>query len=537
MVLQFLSAYADEVIVQRLLPAISCCVPLGRDREEEDDEYFPDGREKQRDVYESQLDLTPPPRLEPLAERPGSLSSLSFPQWMARSQIFSSRTTSWATSSGKARTKSMDSGFPAISGPTDFKKVDGFTERPAGFRPLQLSIYLPNNRLSPLPDFASPVEESTDLEYPAPAYAASRTMSYVSSRTSSEFRIPRKPVGSGIGFPSPLSGRESFEVGFSPSTGTVTSEWVSQPLRPRPSLQDPISPRVGLSSGVASSYQPRLRTRSNTEPIRVLRRRDAEQCLRVRLSSEEAQLADGVTRNIDTIQEERRSVLVDEDFGTTRESIVGSQIACEANSQETVDSSAEVHRARPTRSFTFSDLSSLQHRPLPPTPMNFLQPNPLGNPAPPPPPPKNPSVRPSSTSPSLAVLQRSIFQKPSVSRVTKWLFTSATEAEKGNDDSDQPISLVHVDEKEVAVRSAAMSPTMSTISSAESVNDSHLPSSVTALSTIERSSSRTHTWSGSSRGHSRKVSEALSFYACPAYQEVDPRKHEIAPKPQVGLAF
>src|SRR2546421_565666 len=55
---------------------------------------------------------------------------------------------------------------PRISGPSDFRHVDAFTtsapRQTTRFRPLELSIYLPQNQLSPLPVFTLPGEDAVD---------------------------------------------------------------------------------------------------------------------------------------------------------------------------------------------------------------------------------------------------------------------------------------------------------------------------------------------------------------------------------------
>ncbi len=136
-------------------------------------------------------------------------------QWVSNSRDFAARASSRASIATLTRPRRSQS-RPSIGRPTDFRHfggVDGMqsmvgdaalpVRRRRSFRPLELSIYLPDGcgRLSPLPDFE---DESTwsgepaGLEMPAEALVRvrdSRTNS-LSSNTSS-FLIQRKPVGAG----------------------------------------------------------------------------------------------------------------------------------------------------------------------------------------------------------------------------------------------------------------------------------------------------------------------------------------------------
>ncbi|KAI9842840.1 MAG: hypothetical protein M1837_006861 [Sclerophora amabilis] len=535
MVLQLMSACADEVYRQVLLPVASCCGP--KDQDDEDPLSF-DGVEKSQEVYDGQADLKPPPRLEPHDERPGSFSTFSIPQWMARSQIFTSKTSSWDASSAKRRTNSMGSIWPVISGPSEFKQVDGFNRRANDFRPLELSICLPSNRLSPLPDFSLPTDEPAELVYPAPAHVASRTTSML-SKSSSEFRIPRKPVGSISGLPTNAIGRESFDIGSSPST--TSSDWIAQPLRPRPSAPGAPSPVAGPLTSNGPPYSPKLRARSRTEPARVLRRRDGEQCLRARKTSPgEWHGLDEKLMNIDTIPEEPRhsnQQREEQDPRSSGASLMPSKLP--VTPEILSESPLEVVPCGPQRASTFSDLSSLRHRPLPPTPLNFIQPNPLSHPPPPPPPPKDVPSTQKVASTGLEALQTSLFRRPSISRVTKWLFTSPTELTEKPMEPTLPLSPFQMDPRQT-IQEANMSSTLSTISSTETAEESHLPSTVSPMSSPgESPSGRAQILSSPFHiGSRRTPSDPLPMYAsCPAYQEIDPHPHEATVKPQVGLAF
>ena len=201
---------------------------------------------------------------------------------------------------------------PTIGHPTDFRHTDGFDGiqsmvddaplpvrcRPS-YRPLQLSIYLPDGRLSPLPDFDSEDSWGTrpaNIEMPAQALVRGRHARLDSvSSTTSTFLIQRKPVGSG-------SRRSSLQSQASVDNHRLDDAAIS-PTHPRPSPL-PISGqglRRAHTSGTSSPGRPlsRLpspsRSRANTAPSRPasLRRTKTD--------------VDDAIRELNTIVEERRA--------------------------------------------------------------------------------------------------------------------------------------------------------------------------------------------------------------------------------------
>ncbi|KAK8159404.1 hypothetical protein IWX90DRAFT_300103 [Phyllosticta citrichinensis] len=118
--------------------------------------------------------------------------------WDAESFTGSMRKRQWSKRSSKSA-KSR----PQISNPTEFRHVDGTSNtaeqatprrRNATFRPLQLSIYQPDSRLSPLPDFTS---DSwifmPDLPRPDRAFGHA---DQDDESDGSQFLVRRKPVRS-----------------------------------------------------------------------------------------------------------------------------------------------------------------------------------------------------------------------------------------------------------------------------------------------------------------------------------------------------
>ena len=241
-------------------------------------------------------------------------------QWLAQSRDFATRASTrtsiatlhrpW-TSHSRAR--------PSISRPTDFRKyggVDGIESmmedapepirRRRSFRPLELSIYLPDGRLSPLPDFSTPEwsELPAELELPAQALIRdhdTRTNSISSNPSTSSYLIQRRPVGAG-------SRRSSVQSVHSTSGGPSLQyheEPASRPeslvggsIRRSSTHSSLMSPRRGTSR--LSSPSP-SRSRSNTEPTRLLSPSGRGSVRKPRQDVDEA------IRELNTIVEERRA--------------------------------------------------------------------------------------------------------------------------------------------------------------------------------------------------------------------------------------
>jgi hypothetical protein len=111
---------------------------------------------------------------------------------------------------------------PLISAPSNFQHLNSgalrFPEyaesrqtllRPRSFHPLELSIYQPNNQLSPMvPHFGDPAPPVTPPQQIMPQFPSSddsHTLSHPQSLSSVSFHIPRKPTNTGSVFDSPLS--------------------------------------------------------------------------------------------------------------------------------------------------------------------------------------------------------------------------------------------------------------------------------------------------------------------------------------------
>ncbi|OKL58003.1 hypothetical protein UA08_06689 [Talaromyces atroroseus] len=173
---------------------------------------FP-GVEREMQICHSQPHLVPPMKLvfygdlpSPGGTIPQSRSSLSLPPWIHETKTMANRASQRA-SVLLARRKTQSR--PIIGAPTNFRRVDT-PRRRSSFRPLELSIYSPGNRLSDLPEFSH-----FDLDSPVPPSPLPKAlMSPFNSaghrrRESGPFQLARKPVGSA---PSRRNSFATFEL-------------------------------------------------------------------------------------------------------------------------------------------------------------------------------------------------------------------------------------------------------------------------------------------------------------------------------------
>ncbi|EED13206.1 conserved hypothetical protein [Talaromyces stipitatus ATCC 10500] len=159
------------------------------------------GVEREMEICHSQPHLVPPMKLVFYGDLPSpgghnqSRSTPSLlPPWVQETRNLASRA---SQSASVLLTRKKTQSRPIIGAPTDFRRVEPLPRRRASFRPLELSIYLPGNRLSDLPEFGR-----FDLDTPGqPSPPAKALMSPFDSsghirRDSGPFQFSRKPVGS-----------------------------------------------------------------------------------------------------------------------------------------------------------------------------------------------------------------------------------------------------------------------------------------------------------------------------------------------------
>jgi len=218
--------------------------------------------------------LIPSPIPEP-QERPSTRGQ----EWVDRTRSFASRASSRGSFSVRRKLNAYNGPRrPRIGNPTEFRHVERAVPRrlDRGFRPLELSIYMPENQLSPiLPHFGNvdelsfPSSGSSDLTYP-PAAFTHRSDSAMS------FAIPRKPVR---------------------SNSRTSSEWTAQ-FRPRPESLSANELLAAVEHQLPKAPPP-ARLRSMTEPPAYER---------VKSALHEKYELEQRLRDIEEIIEERKSV-------------------------------------------------------------------------------------------------------------------------------------------------------------------------------------------------------------------------------------
>lgn len=152
------------------------------------------------EILHSQPHLVPPMKLVFYGDLPSpgghdqprsSLPSLS--PWVQETRSLASRASRRAS---VLLTRRKTNSRPVISAPTDFRRVEPIARR-RSFRPLELSIYLPGNRLSDLPEFSRfDLDPLSQLSPPAKALMSPFDSSGHLRKESGPFQLSRKPVGS-----------------------------------------------------------------------------------------------------------------------------------------------------------------------------------------------------------------------------------------------------------------------------------------------------------------------------------------------------
>lgn len=279
--MKLLSRYLDDAFMTWLISSVNCCGAL-KEQEPPRGELFSiyrscmsnvPGVERPMRIEHQQPRLVPPPIPEP-QERPSTRGR----EWIARSKSFASRASSRGSFSVRRKLNTYNGPRrPRIGAPSDFRHVENaMPRRTERFRPLELSIYLPDNHLSPiLPHFAPedlllPSENFDDLPYPPTVMTHSRSDSALS------FRIPRKPVR---------------------SSSRASSEWTAHFL-PRPESLNTQELLAALEKELPKAPGP-ARLRAMTEPPTYERVKSA---LHERFELEQK------LKDIEEVIEERRSI-------------------------------------------------------------------------------------------------------------------------------------------------------------------------------------------------------------------------------------
>ena len=270
-----------------------------------------------------------------------------------------------------------------ISAPTDFRHVEGqFLEKKRSFRRLELSIYLPNGRLSPLPDFDDFADFSweaqpTGLEMPQPAHVRSSIVSSDESQLQPNSQIRRKSlsVSNGLGLqlsadngPGPTLRQEDFGMGL-PGLASVDESLASSYPRDDYLITLPRRRSTSASSRPASSNNALQTSSSLTDTTRISRTPGS---LR---RSKTNDTVDEAIRELNTIVEERRVSALQRSHEST-----GSEVLPPSSpTRHHVPAIAPSMKVR-ARSETLSDIGSAFSMPLTSNPVpipssNFNTPN------------------------------------------------------------------------------------------------------------------------------------------------------------------
>ncbi|KAJ9203650.1 hypothetical protein DTO164E3_280 [Paecilomyces variotii] len=156
------------------------------------------GIEREMAVCHSQPHLVPPMKLVVYDDLPSPgppPRSSSLPSWLTEGRSLASRASNRASMSLRRKSTTR----LTIGAPTDFRRVQPPSSRVDGFRPLELSIYMPGSRLSDLPEFDEfQLDDNGQPTLPSRAVTPTPTMERSFSKfQNSSFQFARKPVGSG----------------------------------------------------------------------------------------------------------------------------------------------------------------------------------------------------------------------------------------------------------------------------------------------------------------------------------------------------
>ncbi|KAF2196777.1 hypothetical protein GQ43DRAFT_444817 [Delitschia confertaspora ATCC 74209] len=365
-----------------LAMTFGCCA--SPDNYENDERAVPSQSSNEMLICYDQPQLIPQPRAEPEYPRPSTSHSMvrHVSQWVEVGRDFASRAstrTSIATISKPRKSHTM--ARPSISRPTDFRRFDGVndvenmleeapmpTRRRRSFRPLELSIYQADGRLSPLPDFTNPEWSALPAELEMPEMALvrdrdSRTNS-VASISTSTYLIQRKPI-------STASRRSSIQSCTSASL-PVSIHLLQKEDQPQSRPDSLINPSIHRSStqklmSHLSSPSP-SRARSHTSPApSALLSPPISTRGSLRRSAPRTDIDEAI-RELNTIVEERRA----DAYRSANQSPAFTNRPPPSPSHHVplIAPSLRLH----VRSETLSDIGSafsvpLAHKPLPTLPM------------------------------------------------------------------------------------------------------------------------------------------------------------------------
>ncbi|KAI9695698.1 MAG: hypothetical protein M1820_008461 [Bogoriella megaspora] len=294
-----------------LATSFGCCAPRSAEKQDLED-LEEAARQTRTTIHAEQPQPVAVPRAQPqfVTARPNTgYSTKSLSNWMVNGWDAASKV-STRPSFSTLRPRTAESKI-LISGPTDFRRVDGVgapRRRREEFRPLELSIYLPHNRLSPLPDFNKSdwTAKLPELEMPRPAMLRPHTDPLLTF-SSNDFTVQRKPIRSTMDSPNiPRSNRSSLTYAPTIQSDALTLQ-TQLPTVPSRARSSPLlrsdtqgSSRSGALDIVRAMSPTSPRARAASDPPAHTRKR-SNQSRGGRSDIDEA------IRELNTIVEERRA--------------------------------------------------------------------------------------------------------------------------------------------------------------------------------------------------------------------------------------
>ncbi len=483
----------------------------------------------------------PFPRSDAVSTRPPTVQSTQrLSHWVSNGRDLVTRASSRASFSAWRWTSPAPQ-RPSIGAPTDFRRVEtDLAGRRASFRPLQLSIYLPTGRLSPLPDFSAEFPRESHAEPEAPQQALIRPRAdSIMSFSSSNFLIQRKPVGSSVGGEGEWRSRRSLSSDMTLSDNEGMGSLFSSLDRSTCAFPVPPAP----TRDPQTSYP---RARASTEAPPPTHVRNSESLRRAKADVDDA------IRELNTIVEERRA-----------DAIRCSASSIVARPHDHVPAIAPLMKVR-ARSETLSDIGSALSTPL------------TSKPLPEPPSPLPTQLRNRSLKSKLKLLPINTVQSgnakvvdaepvspiapgpfsapmaaSSLSRLSTWLrrsVPSTPTSPRTDEQSREQFYQLQLRSFPAPSRappprpSSASSYTTATLSAVSSTSPSSPETLLTPPADIVKPRALTITTQTESITQQRQAprkqgAPVAMLIPPPAYQEVDPHPHSPRTPVEVGVAF
>ncbi|MCJ1316836.1 hypothetical protein MMC15_002157 [Xylographa vitiligo] len=247
--------------------------------------------------------LIPPPKIDFGISHPIIRNKSQTSRWNSDNRTLLSR----ASSIASYATRKSRSRRPIIGAPSDFRRVEtplGRQEK--GFRPLELSIYIPGNELPVLPIFNRDGSiDLSKLEALPQAHLRKTRSETVLSRSSTAFSIPRKAVDSQRCY-SRADSIYSYDdsASLSPSMLSRSHSIYVDAITALP--QSTRSFLDLLDEGPRPPVPLKIKIRNRSPSPDPVRRNASDQNMRLRAHIEERQEMESRLQDFDTIMEEWR---------------------------------------------------------------------------------------------------------------------------------------------------------------------------------------------------------------------------------------